>query len=265
MQERAFLPDIGVGSREFWKEVTAQAEELQADNILLYMQLMLKRAAEKNVPVRRTNIVQYGKSLPFFDGVLPYDDEAGRNVEGWFDRIDEYGRLSGIKVEHYIVSSGLEEMIRGTPIAKKIKRIYASKFLYDHNDAACWPGLAVNYTTKTQFLFRINKGKLDVHDEGVNEFVPKEERPIPFSRMIFLGDGDTDIPCFRTVKEQGGHSIAVFPPGSRKKKRLVEQYAADGRVNFVSQADYRERAQLDVIVKAIIDKIQLDNELTRLR
>ncbi len=202
MQEYEFVPNIGMKSKAFWTEVTALTKAQEADGVLSYMQLMLEKAANKKIQVRKENFVKYGESVKLFDGVLD-----------WFDQINEYGKKKKINIEHYIISSGIREMIAGTPIATKFKRIFASSFMYDHHGIAHWPALAVNYTTKTQYLFRINKGALNVYDDSkINAYILEKERPVPFRNMVFIGDGSTDIPCFRLVKGQGGHSIAVYKP-----------------------------------------------------
>jgi hypothetical protein len=153
-------------------------------------------------------------------------------------------------------------MVEGTPIFREFKKVYASGFMFDHNGVAHWPALAVNYTTKTQYLFRINKGSLDVHDNSViNKFVPKDKRPIPFENMIFIGDGETDIPCMRLVKEQGGHSIAVYNADRRGPKKHAEQLVKDGRASLCVSADYREGGALDKAVQAIIDKIEASSRI----
>lgn len=180
----------------------------------------------------------------------------------WFKKINIYGQESGVKVSHFIISSGIREMISGSPISKYFTRIYASSFVYDHHGIETWPAMALNYTTKTQFLFRINKGSLDVHDQTkINAFVPHEERPTPFKHMVFIGDGETDVPCFRLVKDQGGHSIAVYRPSTPRAKANAERLLKEGRVNFVAPADYSERRKVDQIVKALIDKIAADRHL----
>jgi hypothetical protein len=167
-----------------------------------------------------------------------------------------------VRVEHYVISSGLREMVAGTIIARKFKAVYASSFWYDHHGVAQWPALALNYTTKTQYLFRINKGSLHVYDHSkVNEYVPHAERPIPFTNMIFVGDGETDIPCFRLVKDLGGHSIAVYKPRARRARTISEKLIRDGRVNFIAPADYSDGRELDRIVKGIIDKVAADYHL----
>ena len=251
MQEHGFLPNIGMSPIKFWNEADQLAKKHEADSVLTYMNLMLTKAKEAGVPVGRQDFRDHGKSVKLFEGVKP-----------WFQRINKYGKSAGLKAEHYIISSGLHEMIEGTPIAHEFKKIYASSFKYDANDVAEWPALAINFTTKTQYLFRINKGVLDVYDnKKINEFVPMEERPIPFKRMIFIGDGETDIPCFSLVKSLGGHSIAVYKPRTKGAKAKAERLVRDGRVNFVAPADYSSGSHIDDIVKALIDKIASDCEL----
>lgn len=259
MQERDFIPQIGMNTKTFWREVAEQCERHQADNILVYMRLMLTKAHAAEVQVRRDNFSDYGASLAFFPGVL------GRDKDGWFERITAYAKASGVDLQHYIVSSGIKEMIEGTPIGKRFKAIYASSFMYDHHGVAVWPALALNYTTKTQYLFRINKGSLSVADHSViNQYVPHDKRPIPFSNMAYIGDGETDIPCFRLVKDQGGHAVAVFESGKRGAKARANKIHEEGRVNFVTPADYSEGSEMDRVVKGIVDKIASDVSLSKL-
>ena len=254
MQEYDFVPAIGMKSERFWQEVRELTKKHDADNILTYMMHMLDKAQAAEVPVRKENFVDFGRSVSLFEG-----------VNGWFDRINAYGKKQGFKVNHYIISSGIREMIEGTPIAKEFAAIYASAFIYDHNGVAKWPALAVNYTTKTQFLFRINKGVLNVYDNSrINEFIPKEERSVPFEHMVFIGDGETDIPCFRLVKEQRGHAIAVYKPSTKGAKSKAEKLIAEGRVNFIAPANYSENSEMDRFVKGIIDKVAADVALKQL-
>ena len=153
-------------------------------------------------------------------------------------------------------------MVAGTPIAYNFKAIYASSFFYDHHGIACWPALAVNYTTKTQYLFRINKDALDINDDKkINAFVAMEDRPIPFDNIIFIGDGETDIPCFSLVKNLGGHSIAVFKPWTKGARAKAEKLIDDERVNFMAPADYSSGSYIDEVIKAILDKISSEYEL----
>jgi hypothetical protein len=160
------------------------------------------------------------------------------------------------------ISSGIKEMIDGTPISDNFVKTYASSFKYDVNGVAEWPSLAINFTTKTQYLFRINKGALDVYDnKKINKFVPLKDRPIPFENMIYIGDGETDIPCFSLVRNLGGHSIAVYKPNTRGAKARAEKLIDDGRVNFVAPADYSNKGYIDTIVKTVLDKIDSDSKL----
>jgi hypothetical protein len=254
IQEYDFVPAIKMTKKAFWKDVEYLSKKNNADNILMYMMHMLDKASAVQVSVHKEDFIKFGRSVRLFKGVVD-----------WFDRINKYGKEKGVKVQHYIISSGIHEMIEGTLIAKKFKAIYASSFVYDHNGGAKWPALAVNYTTKTQFLFRINKGVLNIYDNRkINEYVPKEDRSVPFNNMVFIGDGETDIPCFRTVKSQDGHSIAVYKPKTHDAKKKAEKLIKDGRVNFIAPADYSENSEMDTFVKRIIDKVAADNALKKL-
>lgn len=255
MQERDFIPQIGMTKANFWKEVDARCREHQADNILIYMQLMLEKADAAKVQVRKADFKEYGCQLKLFPGVAE-----------WFSRIKEYGRAGGFKVTHHVISSGIREMVLGTSIARHFEDIYASSFVYDHYGIAKWPALALNYTTKTQYLFRINKGVKDVFDHKIiNAYVPPEDRPIPFTNMVYIGDGETDVPCFRLVKDQRGHSIAVYQAHTKGAKARSQKLLTEGRVNFTASADYGEGSELDQTVKAIMDKVAADGYLRRFR
>ena len=254
MQEYEFVPDIGMKSKTFWYEVNKQAKDYEADTVLSYMQLMLEKANSKKIQVRKENFIKYGESVKLFDGVLD-----------WFGQINEYGKKKRINIEHYIISSGIREMIAGTPIATRFKRIFASSFMYDHHGIAHWPALAVNYTTKTQYLFRINKGVLNVYDDSkINAYIPEKERRIPFSNIVFIGDGSTDIPCFRLVKGQGGHSIAVYKPNAKGARDKAKALIKQNRVNFIAPANYLPGNRIDLIVRAIIDRVASDAAMNRL-
>lgn len=253
MQEYGFFMGLDKKDREtFWKESNGYAQKNCADQNLVYMKLMLEKVRSRgnNLKSTRKAFQDYGKSITFYEG-----------VREWFGRINEYGNARGLKVQHYIISSGLKEMVEGSSIGREFSKIYACTFLYDSNGVAEWPAQVVNCTSKTQYLFRINKGIDDDSDtKRLNEFVRQEDRPVPFTRMVYIGDGTTDIPCMRLVKEQGGFSIAVYRPKS-KGKHTADKLYRDGRVNFIAQADYRENAPLDGLVKAIIDKIESDYRL----
>ena len=244
MQDRQFIPDIGMRAGDFWREVDALSDETHADRILSYMYVMLEKAKSAGMPVRREHLVARSKGIQFFPG-----------VESWFDRIDAYGQGKGVSVDHYVISSGNSEIIEGTSIARRFREIYASRFLYDADGVAVWPAVAINFTTKTQYLFRINKGAHDLNDsDAINRYVPQSERPVPFQNMVYVGDGETDVPCFRLVKDLGGLSIAVYPEGGRER---AERYREEGRVNCVVPADYSAGGELDNAVKSYINLLAL--------
>jgi phosphoserine phosphatase len=251
MQEYDFIPQLKLKTKRFWDRVRSRAKTDGADEVLTYMCLMVQEARHAKVRIDRRAFLDFGKKVELF-----------RGVADWFPRIDAYAKSNGVQVDHFIISSGLKEMIEGTSIAKHFKKIYASAFMYDQHDVADWPALAINYTTKTQFLFRINKGLLDVWDNSrINAYIPQNERPVPFKRMIFIGDGTTDIPCMRLVKEQGGYSVAVFRPNTKRDNAL--QLLKEDRVNFVAPADYTEGHRLEKQVKAVIARIVADCAVER--
>lgn len=250
MQEYTFIPNVGLKSEEFWSEANRLSKEKGMDGILAYMYVMLEKARAAHVPIRREEFVKMGKDLEFFPG-----------VEQWFEHINRVGKENGVTVEHYIISSGLHEIIEGSSICKAFHKVFACEFLYDENNVACWPKNAVNYTTKTQFLFRINKGVLDISkDEALNKYTPEDDRRIPFRNMIYIGDGLTDVPCMKLVKVNGGYSIAVYP---KRKKNKVEGLLADDRVNFIEPADYTPGSSLDNTACEIIAQMAMKDALVR--
>lgn len=251
MQEYGFIPSLNMTSQEFWGEVGTLSKEKVMDPILAYLYHMLKKAQEKDISITKDSLVSLGGDIQYYPG-----------VEEWFESINEYGRENGVEIEHYVISSGIKEIIEGSTINKHFKKVYACEFLYDQNGKAVWPKLTVNYTNKTQFLFRINKGVLDVwEDEKLNAFVPEDERRVPFKNMIYIGDGLTDVPCMRLVKANNGQSIAVF---HKRKKEIAAQLLAENRVDFITEANYSKNSELDGIVKTIIEKIAVVEKLARL-
>ena len=254
MQEYDFIPAVGSKSSEFWSASSQLARDQDADPILTYMAKMIQEARSRGVSLKRSSFQESGRKIELFPG-----------VREWFGRINAYGAEKGIKVVHYINSSGIKEMIEGTPIAKEFKKIYACSFLYDVDGVAYWPAVAVNYTNKTQFIFKIIKGVEPVWDaKAVNQYIDESKRPVPFRHMIYFGDGTTDIPCMRLVKSSGGYSIAVYDPARDEGRGESDRLIRENRVNFVSPADYTEGRELDRIVKTVIDKIDADHELSKL-
>jgi len=251
MQEYGFIPSLGISSQQFWADVQKFQQNENMDPVLAYLCHMLKMASQKGVSATREAFVSLGKDIEYYPG-----------VEDWFERINNYGKENGVTIEHYVISSGVKEIIEGSSIKKYFKRIYACEFLYNENKVAFWPKITVNYTNKTQFLFRINKGILDVwDDEKLNAYVAEDKRRIPFRNMIYIGDGLTDVPCMKLVKANNGQSIAVF---RKRKKETAAKLISENRVDFITEADYREGGELDDIVKTIIEKMATVEKLSRL-
>ena len=175
-------------------------------------------------------------------------------------------RSQGVRIEHYINSSGLKEIIEGSPIAREFKHIFACTYIYNAQGEAEWPGIAVDYTAKTQFIFKISKGIFSAHDnKKVNESVAEDKKRIPYPQMIYFGDGETDIPSMKIVSMFGGNSIAVYNPDNDKEFRGSKELLKQGRVNFIAPADYRADGRAYRIVCNIIDKIRAEYELRLLR
>ena len=251
MQEFGFIQAIGKDPAEFWERSNRLSKENDANSILTYMYLMLREAKAGDVSLRRESFRRFGAQVGLFEG-----------VGEWFSLVNGYGRSIGLNVKHYINSSGLKEMIEGTPIAREFENIYACSFLYDVDGVAYWPAVAVDYTAKTQFLFKINKGIREVSDnEKINRYIPEAERPVPFAQMIYFGDGVTDIPCMKLVKVGGGCSIGVY---SGRKPQVCERLIGEGRVDFVFKADYSEGSDLDKCVKDVITQMASKDRLVRL-
>jgi hypothetical protein len=248
IQEHSLIPWLGVHVADFWNVVREKAREHDADEVLVYMWYLLEVARTKGVQIRSQDLQSHGREVPLFPG-----------VEGWFARINGFAEDRNLDLQHFVISSGLFEMIEGCPVFQCFERVFASRYIYDKDGIAIWPGLAINYTTKTQYLFRINKGIGNSWDnEAINRWVPPTERPIPFSRMIFLGDGDTDIPTMKMMHDQGGNSVAVFDERKWKQASAQDKIGrliAEDRVRFVAPANYSEDSQLDVTVKGILGRI----------
>ncbi len=250
MQAQGYIQSVGYDVKRFWEETDVLAHGQGMDSNLAYMYKMV-REAEGNLILNRKALMDYGAKVQVFPG-----------VETWFERIREYGKAEGVKVEHYIISSGLKEMIEGTRMARQgaFERIYASAFLYNDRGVAVWPAQAVNYTNKTQFLFRIEKGTLDVNDPAVNDWFPPDRIRIPFRNMIYIGDSDTDIPCMKLVNSNGGYSIGVYDPETGNMEK-VRKMMRDNRIGYFAPADYTEGSELDRLVRQIIRRTAANESL----
>jgi len=247
MQNFGFIPAMGMTPAEFWARTTKFSEATGCEKILSYLYVMNEVAKEKGIKMDEAFLRECGKNIEFFPGVLT-----------WFRRINEFGKEHGVRVEHYLVSSGNKEIVEGCPIAKEFKVIYGCEYVFDKKTGeVLWPKLAINYTQKTQYFFRISKGVYDATDDiGVNE--KKPDRRIPYSNMVYIGDGMTDIPSMIIVKSNGGKSIAVYPKGKGEK---IESLRDDGRVNYACVADYSAGKSLEQIIELIIQGIAINNSL----
>ena len=254
MQEFGFIQAIGKTPEEFWKMSDGLAAGQDASNVLSYMKMMCDEAKKNGIKLRREDFQRFGGHIERFDG-----------VREWFSLINEYGAARGVRIEHYINCSGLKEIIEGSPIADEFKHIFACTYIYNEEGEAVWPGIAVDYTAKTQFIFKINKGIFSAHDnKKVNESVAEDKKRIPYPQMIYFGDGETDIPCMKIVTMFGGQSIAVYNPKAPKKKAFAEKLLRQGRAGFALPADYRKDSRTFKVVCAIIDKIKADYDLRKL-
>lgn len=242
MQAQGFIQSLNVDVNEFWRESNTLAKDHDMDNNLAYMYMMATKSYGKQFLTKEV-LAEYGSKVTLYNG-----------VNTWFERIRQFGLKQGVQIEHYIISSGLKEMIEGTEMAKNgaFKKIYASAFMFDDKGVAVWPAQAINYTNKTQFLFRIQKGVLDINDVGVNDYRRPEEQRVPFRNMIYIGDSDTDIPCMSLVNINGGHSIGVYPDSKNKEK--VYKMMQHHRIRYYAPADYTDGSDLDTVVKQIIQK-----------
>lgn len=248
MQAQGYIQSVGFDEDQFWKESNEVAVANDMDSNLAYM-LKMVQEAEGNLVLTRKALAEYGAKVRLFPG-----------VEGWFDRIRRYGREHGVIVEHYIISSGLKEMIEGTRIAGEFEKIYASAFYYNERGVAKWPAQSINYTTKTQLLFRIEKGVLDINDPAVNTYFPPDKIRVPFRNIVYLGDSDTDIPCMKLVNVNGGHAIGVYDPDSGDRAK-VQKMIRENRIKYYAPADYRNDSDLDRLIKMIIRKTAEDEKL----
>ena len=243
MQTFTLIPSFGVNVSQFWHESDELAKDNRMEMNLAWMYELIKYSQFKGKSLKRDYFIQSGAEVKLYEG-----------VKTWFARINQYAESKGIEVEHYVISSGLREIIEGSAIADEFKKIYASSYLYNADGVAIWPAQAVNYTNKTQYLFRISKGFLEEHDERVNDSIPASERRIPFENFVYIGDSATDIPCMHLVKERGGYTIGVFDP-IKDNREKVYKLLNDGRLTFYAPADYTARSAMTKYLKQIIDTI----------
>ena len=248
MEDYAFIPSLGMTPWEFWSLANGFGHANRMDGILAYMYTMIQESEKRHLPFTRESLRELGRDIVLFPG-----------VKDWFRRINAFGASQGVRVEHYVISSGLREIIEGSGISQEFKEIYASEFYYDETGRPVWPKLTVNFTAKTQFVYRINKGVLDVSDDKtLNDSMPDDSKRVPFTNMIYIGDGLSDVPCMKMMRAYGGQAIAVYQESNRVG---VEDLLAKGRVDFIFPADYSEGTGLDLTAKNIIRKMAITDWL----
>lgn len=254
MHEYAFIPLLNMTVEDFWKSTTDFGRKHNMDCNLASMYKMIELAKEKGLDFTYENLKKQGKNITYFEG-----------VETWFDRINKYGESLGLEIEHYIISCGIKEIIEGTSIYPKFKRVYGCSFTYDEKGNPFWVSQLINYTSKTQYIYRIRKNILDdFYDwQSLNQYVSDRASLFPYSNMIYIGDGDTDVPSMKHIKTKGGHSICVYDPNSLKNFGIASKLLKDNRVNFTAPADYKENSKLDNLIKKILKKIVVNNKIEK--
>lgn len=246
MQEYTILPEIGIrNGKRFWQEVQRESRETKGERIVTYMRLMIEKSQARKYAVTADVLGNLATKITYFPGVTTY-----------FSRIDKYARdnFARVQLRHYVISAGLKEIISGANIAKHFYRIFASEYYYDEYGKAIFPKVIVNDTLKTQFIFRINKGKEELH-ENINLHMPMHLRPIPFQNILYIGDGTTDVPCMTVIRKNGGYAIAVHKWGSARGKKTCRELLKAERVDFIAQADYRSGSELDRLIKLLLGNI----------
>lgn len=255
MQDYAILPKLGIDADSFWTEVGQEVQETGAENMLVYMRKLLEKAQEKHVNITRADYAELASHIKYYAG-----------VEQWFDLINDYvdKRSPDTKVKHYVVSAGMKEILEGIDIKDKFSNIYASEYYFDYRGIATFPKLVITDTSKTQFLFRINKG-IENLSQSINGHMGEDERPVPFENIIYIGDGLTDVPSMAMTKKEGGHAIAVYKDKNERQRNTCQDLLGAGRVDFIAKADYRKDQELHqrtlLLLNSIISGIEYKREL----
>ena len=256
MQEYTVLPSLGIDAQTFWDEVAKEAKETDSEGMLVYMRLLLEKTEERKAHIGKKDLAKLAAGIKYFPG-----------VESWFTRINNFVKKEGggkTKIRHYVISAGMKEILEGVSIRKHFFNVFASEYHFNHHGVATFPKQLITDTIKTQFLFRINKGKEKL-SESINQHTPEHKRPIPFSNIIYIGDGLTDVPSMTVTKQLGGHAVAVHKKQSTKGVQVCKELLTANRVDFIAPADYSVSKVLEtrmhLLLKSVIAKVDYEREL----
>ncbi|OGX14580.1 MAG: hypothetical protein A2351_01415 [Omnitrophica bacterium RIFOXYB12_FULL_50_7] len=248
MQEETIFKAYGIDKKKFWARSQSLVIRKGYEKTLAYLKLLIDDPIFKKRPLTKRMLREFASHIPYYPGV----------DEGYFDQLGAFIRSlpevpeAGITLEHYIISSGLQDILEGISIRKHFKKIYACEYDFQRGRPV-FPKLVINDTNKTQFLFRINKGRLKL-SESINNHMPETERRIPFRNMIYVGDGITDVPSMTVVQKAGGNAIAVYDPAKRVP-RAVKTMVAEHRAEHFAPADFRPQSLLVKILRQTLKKI----------
>tara|TARA_B100000035_G_scaffold163335_1_gene139113 strand:- start:2733 stop:3563 length:831 start_codon:yes stop_codon:yes gene_type:complete len=255
MQEYTIIPRLKLNSNKFWSQIIKEANDTEGEIMMIYMRQLIAHAESMNVNITREEFKVMASKIKYFNG-----------VESWFDNINQYikSKHKKIRVAHYVISAGHHEILESTSIRHNLTNVFGSQYYFDDNGHATFPKNVVTDTAKTQFLFRINKGKEKVSD-SINSHMPEHKRPIPFENMIYIGDGLTDVPSMALIKKQNGHAVSVFPKNSKEQKKVSADLLSAKRVDFIAEANYTKSSVLYKRICLLIDmisaRIKYNNEL----
>ena len=245
MQEYTILPKLKISSKRFWAAILKESRMTDGEIMMIYMRQLINRANSINYNLTKNEFSRLASKIKYFNGVTT-----------WFKNINNYiyKNHKGIRIKHYVISAGHNEILESISIRKHLSNVFGSQYYFDENGNASFPKIVVNDTLKTQFLFRINKGK-EKFSDSINSHMPEESRPIPFENMIYLGDGLTDVPSMALIKKQNGHAISVYPKNSKRQKKVSKDLLLANRVDFIAEANYSLSSPLFRRICLLLDMI----------